>query len=278
MCLVPLLVALLGADPGPPAALQDDPRSLRALVLLENAALPPGEEVVAAFRALAPGGETRGPIETGGDVSTFWLTLGRGGRFLVELVPAPASEREVEQALAFSASAALDPRPRLAPHHAHLVALLQDEPGRNRYWALVRFTYLLAAVARVSNATAVHWDAAGATHQAGWFVERAAEADPDVMIAIWTGYQVLADGPERVSVVTRGMRHQLGTRELLVSAPRPELAEAVRKLLRYAAFAARRGTSTFVTDPARPGVDLVRVHDQPSPLDPGQPVWRINYP
>jgi hypothetical protein len=277
--LLSLLAALLGAGPGAKASPVPEPQPHLAFVLLETPAMPAGERVVAAFREIAPAAESPVAVEPGSDASSLQLAVGRGGSLLVSLMPIPVPGREAEEAFAFSYSAGLDADGELAPHRAHLVVYFKDEPGRSRYEGLTRFTYLLAALVEASRATAVYWGDAGATHEARFFVERARKRDPDLMLPLWSGVELVQEGPDRASALSLGMRRQLGVMELRITAPQRNLGDHVLRMYDLLAYAARRGSAVADGETiGRSATERLKVRHERSPADPEQKVWRVDFP
>jgi hypothetical protein len=283
--LAALLAATAAASPAagpkgaPEKAAKKEGAMQLAMVLLPARKLPAPAAVVAALREIAPPGEPAPSVDPGARAEGFGLSVGKGGSLLVQLAPAPVPGGEADQAFELSFSAGLDEDGKLAPHRAHLVAAFRDEPGRSRYDGLVRFTYLLAALAESSGAVGVYWGAAGATHEAGWFVAQARERDPDVMPPLWTGIEIVPDGPDRASVLSTGMQAQLGIRELRITTPRARLAENVGRMFDLLAYAARRGAAIPDGDTiGRDEREHLRVRHEPSPIDAAQRVWRIDFP
>lgn len=274
-----LLAALLGAAPGASAApgAPGDARPHLAFVLLPTPALPRGEKVAAAFRDVAPGAEGTLGLVPAANGSTLELTVGGGGTLLASLMTSPVPEQEADQAFTRSYSAWLDEGGKLPPHRAHLVVFFRDAPGRSRFDELTRFTYLLAAVAQASQATAVAWGNAGATHEARYFVSVARERDPDRMLPLWCGFEAVKDGQGRASLVTVGMRRQLGIMELRVTAPQRKLAESIGPMYELLAQAARRGGPVPEGETVGGSAgERLKVRYERSPLDPADRVWRVD--
>lgn len=276
MGLFSRLGALFGA--GGATARSAERRPHLAFVLLDDPTMPRGEAIVEAFRELAPADEGPLSIDPSSTAEALQLSIAKEGSLLVSLMPAPVPNREAEESHARSITA-LGSGGALAPHRAHLVAFFRDAPGRSRYDELTRFTYLLAALAQGAHATAIYWGDAGATHEAEFFVESARERDPDRMLPLWTGFELVQDGAERASMLTLGMRRQLGIMELRVTAPRADLAEYVGAMFDILAYAARRGSAIPAGETiGRSAEERLEVRHEPSPADPKEPVWRIDFP
>jgi hypothetical protein len=278
MRLTSLFAALLGAGSGTRAAAPEG-RPHLAFILLGSPALPSGTGVVSAFREIAPPTESQPAVEPSGDGTTVQLSIGKGGTLLVSMMPVPVPNHEAEQAFEYSYSSGLAQYGELAPHRAHLVAFFRDEPGRSRRDGLIRFTYLLAALAKAAQAGAIYWGDSGATHDARFFIDRAREHDPDLMLPLWCGFQTVPDGSARASMLTLGMRRQLGMMELRVTAPQRDLGEYVGAMFDFLAYAARRGSPVPEGETiGRNANERLKVRHEPSPIDPKERVWRVDFP
>jgi hypothetical protein len=248
-----------------------------AFVLVGSAELPDPAKVIAAFRDIAPEGEAAVALaEPGPEAQQF--SVGKEGSLIVALMPAPVPKGEAEEHHRFSFSARLGGG-KLAPHRAHLIALFRDEPGRSRYDELVRFTYLLAALAEASRASAIYWGDADATHEARFFVAAARARDPGLMVPLWTGVELAGDGPDRVSLLSLGMRRQLGIMELRVTAPRAKVRETYGRMYDLLAYVARRGAAIPEGDTVGSSEEeRLKVRYERSPADRKQEVWRVDFP
>lgn len=254
-----------------------EPKHHLAFVLLETSALPRGEAVVGALQDIAPRVEAAMTAEGVAKDDVLQFSIGNGASLLVSLMPLPVPNREADGAFAYSYSAGLNAERGLAPHQAHLITFFRDEPGRTIYDGLTRFTYLVAAVAQASHAIAIYWGDAGATHSARFFIDRARECDPDLMLPLWCGFEVAQDGP-RASVLTVGMRRQLGIMEMRITAPRRNLSEYVGAMFDILAYAARSGAAVPDGDTiGRSADERLRVRYERSPADPEQQVWRVDF-
>lgn len=255
-----------------------DARAHLAFVLMGEATAPEAEDVVAALGEIAPGAEAPLVFSTQ-ETAILQFTVGRGGSLTLGLMPGPVPGREADDAFGFSLSAGLSETGVLAAHCAHLAVFFEDEPGRSRHEGLTRFSYLLAATAKSSKAIAIYWGDAGATHEAGFFIDRARHQDPDLMLPLWTGIEVVRDGPGRASMLSLGMRQQLGILELRVTAPQEGLGESMGTMYDILAYAARSGAAIAAGDTiGRSENEQLDVRHEPSPIDPAQTVWRIDFP
>ena len=280
MRLLSILASLLGAAPytGALGGKSSDPRQHLAFVLLQAAELPRPEDVLSAYRILAPPEEQvlGAPEVKDGGLS---FQVGKDGFAVVGMMPVPVPNGEAAAAFERSFSSGLAEYRELRPHTAHLVVVLNDAGGRTRYQGLTRFTYLLAAVARASNAVAIYWGAAHATHDARYFLDRAEQRDPDLMMGLWTGLEITREGSDRLSVVTCGMRDQLGLMELRVTAPLRSGEASVLRMFDFLAYAARRGAALPDGDTiGRDANERLKVRHERSAGDPKQKVWRIDFP
>jgi hypothetical protein len=275
---ITLLAALLGAGSGATTKPPETKPHL-AFLLLDGPAMPSGEEVVAAFREIAPRSENPLALDSGVGADVLQFSIGTGGRLLVSLIPVPVPNGEAEAAFAHSYSVHLDEVGKLAPHRAHLVAVYREESSRSRYRELTRFTYLLAALAQASRASAIYWGDAGATHEAGFFIGLAREHDPDLMLPLWCGFEAVQDGPARASLLTLGMRRQLGIMEMRVTAPQRNLSEYVDAMFNFLAYAARRGAPVPDGETiGRSANERLKVRHERSPVVPKEKVWRVDFP
>ena len=157
-----------------------------AMVLTENVNLPSMEAFVDAFAELAgdQASLVRGSMEKHEDEDSgtaLSFADSAGGRYMLVPMPAAVPDGEADQAAEYSV-AALGSDWTLPEHGAHFVVTSagEDPVDGDAYLAdLMRFTWVLAAFAKVSGAVGVYWGGAGATHPADFFVEwRAARTCP----------------------------------------------------------------------------------------------------
>jgi hypothetical protein len=138
-------------------------------------------------------------------------------------MPVAVPNGEAEAHAKNSVTAALSPR-KLGRHRAHLIVFGAGAPRRSLE-ELARFTQVLAAIVQVSNAVGVYCGDAGATHEAKAFLEMARDADH--LLPLWCGVEVVDDSSGRLSILTLGMRRQLGIMDLRLTAPKSQAAEAI---------------------------------------------------
>jgi hypothetical protein len=259
-----------------------------ALVLLPDARLPRGEDVVAAFGTFAPPPERlafRGAREhkakskgkSAAKAEVLEFELRPYGTAFVALVPAPVPGGEAEEAARFSVSS-LGTNWKLPEHRAHLVVGLRDIEGFHVLESLSAFTSLVAAVAQVSGAVGIYWDNAGATHDPKFFVTAARKPGSMPRIMLWTGVSVARDPDGRVSMLSLGMK-QLGLADMLVTAPKVSGNGALDTFFELLSYVAdkhkvfREGEAV-----ARTEGESLPVRSVPSPLDARKKVWRVDLP
>ena len=283
MALLPLLTALLAAGPSAdeaPASKQasrSDARSELAFVLLPKAELPSFEKIAAAFQELAPESEATLRREDS-DEKVLSILFGKG-RLLAFLMPRPVPNGEADDAYPRSLESLLHRDRKPPEHRAHLVLKFVEGPGGSPRDARVRFTQLVAAVAQASHATGVYWGAGGVTHDAEFFLKIARERDADVLPLLWCGFDLAREGPARVSLLTYGLREQLGLMDLRVTGRPERFGEVVALAADMVVYVAGRGADIPEGDTVGRDEDQrLKVRYEPSPVEPSVKVWRVDLP
>ncbi|MGZ3427524.1 MAG: DUF4261 domain-containing protein [Polyangia bacterium] len=277
---LPLVVSLLCGDvvaAAPGRAAVGSKRMNLAFVLLSEPVLPKGEEIARAFASFAPASDhiRVGKSETKGKLAALELDLSPHGRALIAMAPMPIPNGEADEAARYSL-AALGHGWKLSPHKAHLVVTVTAADGDGAVETLSRFTSLVAAVTQVAPAVGVYWGNAGATHDPKFFVATAREPGIVPRITLWNGVSVASDGANRVSLLSRGMK-QLGLPDLLLTAPKADMGGAVETFFDLLAYLADRGTPLPDGDTVgRTDNERLPVHYVPSPIAPGERVWRVD--
>ena len=259
------------------------------LVLTGSVALPSRAAVERAVAELVPGARP-GWEETANRAVLSVDEL----RVEVVLTPAPVPNAEADTA-AFLSLSSLRDNWRLPGHAAHLVvrrldpvrgdvtrstSLLGRVLGSQRpatpLESLSRFTKVVAALTRASDALGVYWGAAPVTHEPRFFVDLARETD--VPLPLWLGVTITPEPADRLSVLSMGMR-QLGLPDLLLGAPKKDLGDTLDFFFSTLTFVAERGEQLpdgHVVPRSllqRPAVRYVA-----SPLDDNTRVFRLDLP
>jgi hypothetical protein len=246
-----------------------------AFVLLSRPELPATDDVLEAYRRLAPGG-TRllADVSDGGGGESATFLLGANELVIVSLTRAPIPDGEAEAAARYSL-ASIESDWELGPHVAHLIVVHQHKDRTPSIEGLGRFTQVLGAIAQAAGAVGIYWGDARATHPTDFFVD--ALGQESLPVVLWTGISVATDGDERVSLLSLGLPGQLGLDDLMVTAPRADAEEALGFFLDLIAYAARRGAT--VPDGETVGRnehDRIPVQVEASPIDPDKQIWRID--
>lgn len=248
-----------------------------AFVLLEKDAALDAKRISEAFRRFSASGPGLRPDPESTEGLLF--AFGDGGFLLLKPLPMAVPDGEADAAFENSLSRLQVEDGRLPPHRAHVAAFFKDEEGRSRRDGLIRFTQLLAAVAEASEAVGIYWGNAGATHLREFFVKVASEEDPSLLITLWTGVEVVEDGPSRVSILSLGMEEQLGLMDLRMTAPRSDVGGAVGRLYDMLSYNAQRGTNIPEGDTVGAAADeRLPVKYEPHPVDKSITVWRVDVP
>jgi hypothetical protein len=240
-----------------------------SFVLLPQAGLPSAEAFQRAWAEVTNG--TAPPVVSTWGPETIHLET-EGVDVAIGLLPTPVPGREAERAAAHSACAFAVGGYELAPHSAHLVVF-----SRSSRWNVVtcrlHHTRVVAALAKAAAAVAVYEGAAGATHDAAFYIE-VARSD-DLPAWLWTGVRVTTTGAA-VEFLTLGLE-ALQLPELLVSAPANQREDALSFLFVVAGYLAHRGEAIAAGETVgRSATESYVVAHVPSPLDPAKQVMRVD--
>jgi hypothetical protein len=241
-----------------------------AFVLLAEAHEPEPTDVVRWYREIAP----EGPVllaEVGEEGGSTTFKLGRG-ELLTLLMPGPVPGREAEDAARYSI-ASLGTDWKLARHHSHIVV---TRAGEMRFADRAAFTRVVAAVAAASDALGVYWGAGRVVHPTELFVELA--RTDETLLMLWNGISIAGDGPGRISLLSLGMA-QLGLPDMMVTASRGAANEALERLGTLLSYVAGRGAAIAEGDTIGGSPrERHEVRYEPSPIDPGVKIARIDLP
>lgn len=193
------------------------------------------------------------------------------------LVPAAVLKSEADQNAKFSISS-LGTSWKLPVHRAYLILAYSPAASRPALERLQRFTWLVAAVAQATGAVGIYLGGAQATHDPRFFIEMARTPGLPALLMLWSGIDSAADGPDRISLLSLGLRH-LGLPELRLTAPRGHGNEALEVMFDFLAYVAERGKRLPEGDTiGRTADERLKVHYEQSPLDPAAQVWRVDLP
>jgi hypothetical protein len=243
-----------------------------AFVLLDRPTLPSVASIEAAYERYRSGGAKL--VDAGAsDAEALALALGPDVEVNIGLVPAAIPGEEAEQAGHLSITAVAGDW-QVPPHAAHLIVAVREPEGTSARAGVERFTRVLAAVTEAAGALAVYWGDAGATHPAAFFCDAAEEELP---VVLWTGVSVAADGPERVSLLSVGIRPLFGIDDLMVTAPREQADDAIDALFSFLIYAIERGAALPAGETiGREAHERLRVSTPPSPIDAAVSIWRVD--
>ena len=160
----------------------------------------------------------------------------------------------------------------LAPHAAHLV-VFSGWSSLNLVACRLQHTRVVAALAKAAGAVAVYEGAAGATHDAAFYLE-VARSD-GLPVELWTGVRLTVTGAS-LEFLTLGLE-ALQLPELLVSAPANQLEDALSFLFVVVGYLAHRGEAIATGETVgRSATEKYVVNYVPSPLDPAKRVMRVD--
>jgi len=280
LTLAPILVGILGTAAGGRAAPAPEAKEAKtkfAFVLLAKPRLPDGKELVRAFASFASKEcqlrvEPAADPKKHGEALAFDLTP--GGYGVIALMPTPVPKREADDAAALSVSS-IGTGWKLAPHTAHLIVTLTDPATVSTTDKLARLTWVLAAVAKVTNAVGIYWGDAGATHDPKFFIRVAKDTELAARLMLWTGVSAVRKPDGGISLLSTGMK-QLGLPELLLEAPKKSAGQALETFFNLLTYVAKRGKALPEGDTVgRTADERLPVHYVPSPADPQEKVWRV---
>ena len=259
-----------------------DGGSLRiAFVLLSEPQLPQPDAIIRAFDEFAADG---GKLEPGEDSSTeeaskqvITLALNTGETSFVALMPAAVPNGEADHASRFSLSSFRDDW-TLPPHIAHLIVTFHGGSNTSVLEGLSRFTSVLAAVTKTSDAVGVYWGDAGATHDSEFFTSIAAKEEVVAKLTLWSGVSIAREKDGRLSFLSLGM-NQLNLPDLLLVAGESSANVAVETMYDLLAYVAQRGEALPDGDTiGRSDDQRLPVRYVKSPLDAKKKVWRVELP
>jgi len=274
-----LLKRLLGREAEPPA--EESPLVDLAFVLLAEATLPDPATIVASYSDFAPPGEAlRQRVEGGEKEATreaFSFEFESGRPAFVAFLPVAVPHGEADADAQFSVSS-LGTDWTLPDHSAHLIVTSPSSDSTPRIEALSRFTSLLAAVAKSTEAVGVYWGNAGATHDAKFFTSIASEQGVAPRIMLWSGISVAREKDGRLSLLSLGMQ-QLQLPDLLLLASPSSEDTALETFFDLLSYVAERGEALPDDDTVgRTAAEKLRVRYVRSPVDRKKRVWRIELP
>jgi hypothetical protein len=275
LCMCVLAMAMIGnarAEANP-----KDPAARLLFVLLEKPALPAAENVISAYRDRAGDGAAKVTAELHKGKKVLSLDFADGTTAHVALMPVAVPNGEADAPFEFSVSS-MSRGAKLRAHRAHLVVFVSGAKKRS-IAELTSFTHLIAAIVETSPAVGVYWADAGVTHDARTVLGLARGSDPGDLLPLWTGIEIVPDGKNRLSLLTLGMRRQLGAMDLRITAPQAKGADAVELAFVALAYALERGSPVPDGDTfGRSEKERLKVRHEPSPLKNGETVWRVDLP
>lgn len=275
---LPPLLALCLCFAAPARAAE--PNTKVAMVLLSQAKLPAGAEVVRAFATYAAKGESVRVVPASKKPAhadaILQLDLGKERTAFVALMPAPIPKGEAEEYVRYSISS-YGKGWKLPAHKAHLVVALTGRNNPGTVEALSTFTALLAAVVQTSPAVGIYWGQASATHEPKFFLTMAKDS-LQARLMIWNGVSAEKEKDGRVSLLSHGM-DQLGLPDLLLVSPKTKAPDALMTLFEFLSVIAYEGKPIPEGDTVgRSAEERLQVHYVPSPIDAGKKVWRVELP
>lgn len=252
-----------------------------AFVLLERPELPSVFSVIESYAEYAAHPEeldvdaTLAEAADGGDEDGDGLSIQfeDGSHVVATVVPIPIPNGEAESAA--SCSIVNRGAPDIGgTHTAHMIVVMSPVPGTSRVAILHRFTNVLAAIADASEAVAIYWGDAGATHPRAFFCQTAAEREIVPRILLWSGVSVAGAGRDAISILSRGME-QLGLPNLLLETKMP-IGEALQAHYDLLSYVTDRGKPIPAGETVgRTAEERSKVKYVKSPADPSEQVWRV---
>lgn len=242
-----LFSKLFGSKISAPPELER-PSNHLAFVLLKEAKIPNGKEIIEAYEKYSDSGlkldikedeiDTEKAEES--EMEILMLDIDSIGTAFIALMPIPVPNGEAEARFEFSLSA-LSNEAKIQEHSAHLMitlALLDDKCSPKK--ALMEFTSLLAAIVEKAPSVGVYWGNAGATHSADLFTSIAIEKSVSPRITLWNGMSRAPEANNRMSFLSYGM-HQLALPNLYLTCKIEEASEAMGRFYDLLAYVADRG-------------------------------------
>ncbi|MEW5738409.1 MAG: DUF4261 domain-containing protein [Myxococcota bacterium] len=203
-----------------------------------------------------------------GDAKPDSMALEAGGiEVMAALMPSPVPNGEADAATEHSISG-VSRQWTLPAHSTHLVCILRQ--GDSGIAEMVRFTRVVAALAKAARAVGVYWGEGHVTHHPDLFVELASS---DLPLPLWVGVS-LAGNRKGVELLSIGMK-QLGLPDLLLTAPEMS-GGALEFFYDLLGYVTRRGEALPEGDTVgRSEHEHYSVHYVPSPVDANVKVWRV---
>ena len=252
-----------------------------AFVLLAEPQLPQPDAIVEAFAEFATAGASlelgEGNATEGANKQVITLALNTGENMFVALMPAAVPNDEADHAARYSLSSFRNDW-TLPPHSAHLLVTFHGGSNTPVIEGLSRFTSVIAAVTKASDAVGVYWGDAGATHDSEFFTSIAAEEDVVAKLMLWSGVSIAREEDGRLSFLSLGME-QLNLPDLLLVAGESSANVAVETMYDLLAYVAQRGEALPDGDTiGRSDDQRLPVRYVKSPLDAKKKVWRVELP
>ena len=246
-----------------------------AFVLTADNATLTTEEVIAAYREIAPSGPVLlADVSDATKENMVTFKLGKSDAVHVAAMPAPVPEGEADEAAQYSITS-LGTGWELPEHGAHFVVALQEGEEHSAVDSLRLLTRVVAAVAKASDAVGVYWGDAHATHEPEFFIDVARD---DLPVMLWTGLSIASEENDRLSLLSMGM-DQLNLPDLMLTSPQQGANEALRFFFDMLVFVIRREAALPDGDTIgrKPGEKLP-IRYVTSPADEDAQVWRVDFP
>lgn len=274
--LVLILIAFVYVGVNQTVFLAQEKNMRFAFVLLAEARLPKGEDVVRSFAEFGAKGQgvqlVAGKATSKADAEVLEFELKPEGKAFVMLLPTPVPNREADDAVRYSLSG-MGTGWKLPVHKAHLIVTC-DCSG-TALESLSLLTSFLGAVVKASSAVGIYWGEAGATHDPKFFLEMAREPNVDSRIMLWTGVSVSRETDGRLSLLSLGMK-QLNLPDLLLIAPKSAGNSALDPFFNFLTYVANLGKPLPEGDTiGRSASEKLLVQYVLSPLDQKTKIWRI---
>lgn len=246
-----------------------------AMVLLKEASLPSREAVEAALSEFN-GGKPLATVTPGTDAENPVLVVNfpGGGSVFVGLIPTPVPGQEAEAHFPYSLSS-FTSEAGLPGHRAHLLVVAMGVKDLAPLDAVMRFTTVLAALVQSSDAIAVYWGDAGATHTAEFFLSLAKDNEVTPRIMLWSGISRAREKSGQISYLSRGM-NQLGLPDLYLVFRKEQPSDALERFYDLLAYLAKRGEAIPAGDTiGATAEERIPVRYVKSPADAQATVWRV---
>ena len=215
-----------------------------AMVLTQDTELPSLDELCQAYAELGGEGaqlkrETMEVQDGEEDGRVLSFQDSHGGNYLVVPTAGAVPENEADLSAEYSL-AALGSDWTLEPHTAHFVVSSHGTEGEvaDHVEHLLRFTLVLAAMARAKGAVGVYWGDAGATHPTDFFIDWA--GGETLPIPLWSGVSLAEAENERINMLSLG-GEVLGVPDLMIEAPQDGIEGALGFLFDLLDFTTQNG-------------------------------------